>query len=93
MDDQNAALPGVTATLTGDGAPEVQVTDAVGQVRFLGLAPGTYRLSAELEGFSPAEHPNISITNDRNTMVEVILRPAVEENLDVVRESPLVVRR
>jgi len=43
-------LPGVTVTLTGVGAPQVQVTNAQGQFRFLSLAPATYSLSAQLEG-------------------------------------------
>jgi hypothetical protein len=49
--DQGSALPGVTVTLAGLGAPEVQVTDAPGQFRFMGLGPGSYSLGAELEGF------------------------------------------
>ncbi|MEZ5332991.1 MAG: carboxypeptidase-like regulatory domain-containing protein [Thermoanaerobaculia bacterium] len=40
-DGQGASLPGVTVTLEGQGAPRVQVTNAQGQVRFLGLDPGT----------------------------------------------------
>src|SRR6185503_6092809 len=39
-DQQGAPLPGVTATLTGQGAPQVQVSNAQGQFRFLNLAPG-----------------------------------------------------
>src|SRR4051794_14859513 len=54
-DDKGTALPGVTVTLTGEGAPQVQVTNAQGQLRFLGLAPGAYELRAELEGFTSAE--------------------------------------
>src|SRR5688572_30876795 len=39
-DDQNSRLPGVTVTLSGAGAPIVQVTDERGQFRFPGLTPG-----------------------------------------------------
>ena len=36
-------LPGVTVTLTGAGAPQVQATDAQGKFRFLGLVAGQLR--------------------------------------------------
>ncbi len=34
-DDQGAPLPGATVTLTGGAHPQVQVTDAQGQFRFV----------------------------------------------------------
>src|SRR5712692_3798501 len=49
-----SALPGVTVTLTGIGAPQTTVTDALGNFRFLNLAPGTYTLRAELAGYGTA---------------------------------------
>ena len=52
VDDQGAPLPGVTVTVGGQGAPIVQVTDAQGRFRFPTLSPGSYRLDAQLEGFS-----------------------------------------
>ena len=54
-DSDKSPLPGVTVTLTGGGAPQIQVTDAQGQFRFLGLSPGSYAVKAELEGFSTVE--------------------------------------
>jgi hypothetical protein len=89
-DDQGAALPGVTVTLTGGGAPQVQVTNAEGQFRFLGLPPGTYAMKAELEGFSTIDYPNISIGVGRNTSIEVKLSAAVEDVITVTAESPLL---
>jgi hypothetical protein len=93
VDDKGAALPGVTVTLTGGGAPQVQVTNAQGQFRFLGLPPGTNHLSAQLEGFSSVEYPNISIAVGRNTTIEVTLQPAIEETITVTTESPLLDER
>ncbi|HJX28221.1 MAG TPA: carboxypeptidase regulatory-like domain-containing protein, partial [Thermoanaerobaculia bacterium] len=37
MDEQGSPLPGVTVTVTGGGAPQVQVTNAQGQFRFVSL--------------------------------------------------------
>ena len=84
-DDQGAALPGVTVTLTGGGAPQVQVTNAQGQFRFLGLGPGNYDLKAELEGFSTIDYPNITINVGRNTNLDMTMNAAVE---DVITVTP-----
>jgi outer membrane receptor protein involved in Fe transport len=92
-DNNGQALPGVTVTLTGIGATQVQVTNAEGQFRFLGLAPGRYSIKAELEGFSTVDYPNISITVGRNTSLEITLTPAVEEVITVTSESPLLDER
>jgi hypothetical protein len=77
-DDKGAPLPGVTVTLSGQGAPQVQVTNAQGQFRFLGLSAGSYALKAVLEGFSTIDYPNIVIKVGRNTTIEVKMSPAVE---------------
>lgn len=92
-DNQGAALPGATVTLTGIGAPQVQVTNAEGEFRFLGLSPGGYQLKAELEGFSTVDYPNITISVGRNTTIEVTLNPALEEVITVTSESPLLDER
>src|SRR4051812_14061090 len=92
-DDKGAALPGVTVTLSGQGAPQVQVTNAQGQFRFLGLPPGSFDLKAELEGFSTIDYPNIVINIGRNTTIEVKLSPAVEDVITVTAESPLLDER
>ncbi len=92
-DDQGAALPGVTVTLSGGGAPQVQVTNAQGAFRFLGLSPGSYDLKAELEGFSTIDYPNITINIGRNTQIEVKLSAAVEDVITVTAESPLLDER
>jgi outer membrane receptor protein involved in Fe transport len=92
-DEQGAALPGVTVTLTGQGAPQVQVTNAQGDFRFLGLGPGSYGLKAELEGFSTVDYPNIVINIGRNTSIEVTMNAAVEDVITVTAESPLLDER
>lgn len=93
MDEQGSPLPGVTVTVSGGGAPQVQVTNAQGQFRFLSLSPDTYQLRAELEGFSTVEYPNIVINIGRNTQIEVTLASAVEDVITVTAESPLLDER
>jgi hypothetical protein len=93
VDEQGAALPGVTVTLTGQSAPQVQVTDATGVFRFPGLSPASYQLKAELEGFSTIEYPNVVINIGRNTQIEVTLSAAVEDVITVLGETPLLDER
>ena len=89
-DQSGAALPGVTVTLDTGEAPQVQVTNAQGEVRFLSLAPATYRIKAELQGFSPVEYPHIVINIGRNTNLEITMNSAVEDVITVTSESPLL---
>ncbi|MEA2562011.1 MAG: hypothetical protein QOH06_3515 [Acidobacteriota bacterium] len=86
-------LPGVTVTLEGPGSPSVQVTDETGKFRFLGLYPGTYKLTAELQGFSTLEYPDIGIRIGGNTALEITLSGAVEDVITVTGESPLIDER
>src|SRR5215470_2256027 len=89
-DQTGAALPGVTVTLDTGEAPEIQVTNAQGEFRFLSLAPAAYKIKAELQGFSPVEYPHIVINVGRNTNIELTMNSAVEDVITVTSESPLL---
>jgi hypothetical protein len=80
-------------TLSGYGAPRVQVTNAQGEVRFLNLDPGSYQLSSELDGFATVEYPNVGVRVGRNTSLEITMSAAVEETITVTSESPLLDER
>jgi hypothetical protein len=79
VDERGGALPGVTVTLSGVGAPQVQVTNAKGRFRFLNLGPGSYELKAELETFSTVEYPNVNINIGRKTTIKVTMHMAQED--------------
>jgi hypothetical protein len=85
-----SALPGVTVTLTGVGAPQTFVTDATGSFRFLGLSPGTYGLKAELAGFGTATRNGVTVNLGRNADVTLTLNPAASESITVTAEAPLL---
>ena len=51
VDSTGAVLPGVTVDISGP-QDHTAVTDPLGEVHFLNLAPGTYTVSAKLSGFS-----------------------------------------
>lgn len=85
-----SVLPGVTVTLTGVGAPQVQVSDAQGNFRFLGLSPGTYALKSELSGYGTASRSGIGVRVGSNAEVSMTLNPSVAESITVTAEAPLL---
>jgi hypothetical protein len=87
VDANGSPLAGVHLILTGAGAPLLQVTNAQGELRFLDLAPGSYRLTAALEGFAGVEVPNVVIESGRETRVRITLLPAALPLLDDGRLS------
>jgi len=92
MSGDGSILPGVTVTLTGIGAPQTFVTESLGEYRFLGLHPGDYTVTAELDGFSTVRRQaNVALRN--NTEIDLQLTPSVSETITVSAESPVIDRR
>src|SRR4051794_7125266 len=60
-DQQGAVLPGVNVTLAGPRGSQTTVTDADGMFRFVGVAPATYSLKAELTGFLAEQQPDVVV--------------------------------
>jgi hypothetical protein len=85
-----AALPGVTVTLTGVGAPQNVVTDAQGRFRFNNLSPGTYALKGELSGYGTASRAGIGVNIGRNADITIQLNPSVAQTITVTAEAPLL---
>ncbi len=85
-----SALPGVTVTLTGIGAPQTTVSDASGSFRFLNLSPGSYGLKGELAGFGTSTRTGVSVNLGRNADVTMTLNPSAAESIVVTAEAPLL---
>jgi hypothetical protein len=85
-----SALPGVSVTLSGVGAPHTQISDAQGNFRFIGLSPGTYTLKAELAGLGSATRAGIGVNIGRNSDVSMTLNPAVAESITVTAGAPIL---
>lgn len=93
-DTEGNPLPGVTVTIQGPGGPQIQITNANGAFRFLGLDPAQYPLTASLDGFSTVDWPNVTIGASRNTTLQVELEVSpTEEVIVVTSESPLLDER
>jgi hypothetical protein len=84
------ALPGVTVTITGMGAPQTTVSDAQGNFRFLSLSPGSYTLKSELAGYGMSTRAGITVNVGRNSDVTMTLNPSVAESITVTAEAPLL---
>ena len=95
-DESGASLPGVTVTVTNrdTNVATTAVTNQSGAYTLLYLAPGTYNVSTELQGFRRSLRENVEVRlGDR---VEVDFRMEVgrlEETLNVVAEAPLLETR
>ena len=85
-----SALPGVTVTLTGVGAPQTTLSDAQGNFRFINLSPGSYSLKAELAGYGSATRAGVGVRIGANSDVTMNLNPSVSESITVTAEAPLL---
>jgi Carboxypeptidase regulatory-like domain len=65
QDEQGAVLPGVTVILQGVDATREMATGTDGSFRFLDLAPGPYKLTAALAGFSTIIQDSIVVADIR----------------------------
>jgi len=93
LDNQKAAVPGVTVTAknTETGFVRSEVTDAEGIFRLNALPVGTYDLHAELTGFAPYERKGLVVSVGQTIDANVDLRVAgVSESVSVTAESPLI---
>ena len=92
-DEQGGVLPGVAVSLRNQdtGVARTATTEADGRYRFLALAPGRYRLSAELAGFSAKDVSDIQITIGLSLTQDLTMGiQAVQESVTVSGEAPTV---
>ncbi len=92
-DQDGQPLPGVTVTVTGVGAPRVQATDETGGFRFLNLSPGVYAVSAQLDGFSTVEYPDIAVELGGKKNLQIQLSSSIRETITVTGDAPLLDER
>ncbi|MEW6320243.1 MAG: carboxypeptidase regulatory-like domain-containing protein [Acidobacteriota bacterium] len=93
VDNTGAVLPGVTVTASSPALiqPQVQVTGAAGEFRFLALPPGVYELMFELAGFQTVRREGIRVVINQTLTVDQQLQVAtLQETVTVTGESPIV---
>jgi hypothetical protein len=92
-DNTGAVLPGVTVTVSSPALiqPQVQVTSAEGEFRFLALPPGVYAVDFELTGFQSVKRTDIRVVIGQTLSVDQQLQVAtLQETVTVTGESPVV---
>jgi hypothetical protein len=90
-DDQGGVLSGVTVTVQGVDATQTFTTDATGEFRFLNLAPGPYKVTASLQGFTTLVREDVIVAVGKNVDLPMTLKLAsVAETITVTGESPVI---
>ena len=92
-DNTGAVLPGVTVTATSPALiqPQVQVSGAEGDFRFLALPPGVYEVTFELSGFQTVKREGIRVVINQTLTVDQQLQVAtLQETVTVTGDSPVV---
>lgn len=94
VDQQGAAVPGVSVTITNTQSGEVRsyVSDTDGLWQAPNLNPGRYSVAFELSGFAKVERPDVVVQLGRSFEVNAEMRVgALTETVQVTGEStPLV---
>src|SRR5512135_1915906 len=95
VDNTGAVLPGVTVTLTSNvKAPQSVVSGSQGEFRFGELDPGTYTLTASLQGFAPFKRENVIVNVGSNVELPVKLALAgVQQQVTVTAATPVLDER
>ena len=93
VDQQGSLLPGVTVTVRNQqtGMYRETASGADGSFIVSGVAPGTYQMVAELQGFKKFERKDLVLEVGKTATIEVSLEVgALTETVNVTTESPLV---
>jgi hypothetical protein len=93
VDETKAVLPGATVSATNleTGTQASAVSDAAGAFRLERLQPGTYKIQAELSGFSTIVNPKVELLVGQNATVNFTLKVGnLTESVTVLAETPLV---
>ncbi|MGB6340435.1 MAG: carboxypeptidase-like regulatory domain-containing protein, partial [Candidatus Aminicenantaceae bacterium] len=93
IDDEGNVIPGVTLTLSSPVmmGEKSLVTNVVGEALFVNLTPGVYELKSSIEGFQGKVSEAIEVSLDRQTILQVELKPStIEEQVTVTAVSPAV---
>ncbi|MFW6159562.1 MAG: TonB-dependent receptor [Acidobacteriota bacterium] len=93
IDDTGSVVPGVSLTLSSPVmmGEKILVTNVLGEALFINLTPGIYELKSNIEGFQEKISKDVEISLDRQTMLQVEIKPAaIEESVTVIAVSPTV---
>lgn len=93
VDSSGGGVPGASVSVRSadTGSTRTTTSGATGAFTFPYLIPGTYTVSADLSGFSPAKIANVTVSVGGDTTVKLVLEPAgVQAAVTVSSEAPLI---
>ncbi len=92
--DTGEFLPGVEVKLSSPnliGGDQFVISSESGKFRFVALPPGTYSVTATLEGFTPARQDNVRLHAAMTLQVTLVLEVGgITEEVTVVAVAPMV---
>lgn len=71
VDHQGTALPGAYITITGQGTPQVSVTNIEGAFCFNEITVGFYDVEARLDGSQTAIAPDVYVGASQTTQIQL----------------------
>ena len=90
-DEQGGVLPGTSVTAQGADATRTSAAASNGEFHFLDLAPGPYKITAALEGFTTVVRDSITVSVGRDIHLPISLNVAgVTEVVTVSAAGPIV---
>ena len=90
-DEQGGVMPGVTVMAQGVDATWSFVTEARGAYRFLNLAPGPYKVTAALAGFTTLVRDVVIVEVGKSVDLPLVLKvAAIAETVTVSAAPPIV---
>jgi hypothetical protein len=91
VDESGGALPGVSVTIKGPGAPQTLFTDARGEFHAVNLTPGEYTLTLALASFSTVNREDVTVALGRDTELTIPMKlSAVAATVTVTGETPIL---
>jgi len=93
LDQQGAVLPGVTIVARNQDTGMFRQTVSGGDGTYLvtGIPPGTYELTAELQGFSRFLRPDLVLEIGKTATIDITLAiGSLTEEVTVTAEAPIV---
>jgi carboxypeptidase family protein/TonB-dependent receptor-like protein len=93
QDPQGAVLPGVTVVVRNQATGMFRETVSASDGTFIasGIVPGTYEVTAELQGFKKFDRKDLVLEVGKTASIDVKMEVgSLEETVNVSAESPLV---
>jgi outer membrane receptor for ferrienterochelin and colicin len=91
VDSTGAVIPGASVTLTGSTGNKTLQTDEQGVFTFAQLAPGSYSVKVERQGFRLADVKGVEVAINRTSSVRITLQPgSTSEVVNVSAEAVTV---